>query len=469
MRDLVKKNQFIALILGALALSLIDEVVLSRFFEMDELSNSETLFKGFSQFLFILSLAFGALLYFGYKRSKKQAQDLKNERDKTRLLASRLASHKLGIDAHAIVSIVDPKGNIVYANDRFCEVSGFSQEELIGQNHRILNSGYHDHAFFEEMYETIKRGDTWAGEICNRAKDGSIYWIATTIVPIFDATGRIEEIISIRTNITAIKANEAALKASSDLLNSTFDNFPGGISVFDSDKRLILANKALYDLLEISPEDFPLGCNYADILRRNIELGVYGEVDTESFIDDRLDRLAEQKPFQINRSTPNGRVVEIKSWPLEDGGAVAAHYDVTERHRMLEDLKSKNKEAEATARKLLSAQQEQEKANKRLINSINSMQGGFALWDRKTRLVIANEAFKQYHKELVHLIKPGLMLRDFLRSGQEINFWDWKQDLPDNWLDVFVERFKATEKFEASFETNGREASGSLLHRSCEW
>ena len=245
MRHLVKKNQFIALIAGIVALTLLDEVLLARFLEMEEFENGNVLFKGISQFLFLLLIAFAGLLYFGYKERKKQTEALAKERDKSRKLASRLASHKLGIDAHAIVSIADPEGRIVYANDRFCEVSGYTREELIGKDHHILNSGYHDRSFFRGIYEAIEKGETWTGEICNKSKDGTIYWISTTIVPIMDAQGKLEEIISIRTDITEIKNNEAALKSSSDLLNSTFDNFPGGISVFNEDRQLILANKAL--------------------------------------------------------------------------------------------------------------------------------------------------------------------------------------------------------------------------------
>ncbi len=464
MKHLVKKNQYIALIVGIAVLAFVQEVLLYHFLELDKLQNSELLFKGVSQFLFLLLIAFAGLLYFGYKERKKQSDVLAKERDKSSKLASRLASHKLGIDAHAIVSIADPEGRILYANDRFCEVSGYSHEELIGRDHNILNSGYHDRSYFKGIYDAVKKGETWTGEICNKAKNGTIYWISTTIVPIFDAHGALEEIISIRTDITEIKNNEAALKSSSDLLNSTFDNFPGGISVFDKDRRLILANKTFYDLLELSPDELPIGTDYSDILKRNIEFGMYGGIYGETLIKERLELINSKEPFRLNRKTPNGRVIEIRCWPLEEGGIVAAHYDVTERQQMLDDLARQSAEAKATAAQLQTAQEDQERAHRRLINSINSMRNGFVLWDSEARLVIANDAFRSYHKELAHLIHEGMSARDLLEAGQEINFWKWNEELPSDWIDIFVENFKSTKNFEHTFETaDGRHL---IIHSS---
>ncbi|MGO8147901.1 PAS domain-containing protein, partial [Rhizobium leguminosarum] len=87
-------------------------------------------------------------------------------------------------------------------NDLFCQISGFSRDELIGTNHRILNSGHHDRGFFTEMYRTIGCGLTWAGTICNRRKDGKLYWVDTTIVPQLDARGRAIGYLAIRFEVT---------------------------------------------------------------------------------------------------------------------------------------------------------------------------------------------------------------------------------------------------------------------------
>ncbi|WP_223484624.1 putative bifunctional diguanylate cyclase/phosphodiesterase [Pseudomonas sp. A-RE-19] len=111
--------------------------------------------------------------------------------------------YRRAVDAAAIFSETDLDGRITYVNDQFCAVSGYSREELLGQNHRLLNSGLHSADFFAAMWRTIALGNIWKGEICNRAKDGSLYWVDSTMVPVLDdATGRIHRYLSIRFDIS---------------------------------------------------------------------------------------------------------------------------------------------------------------------------------------------------------------------------------------------------------------------------
>jgi len=146
---------------------------------------------------------------------------LQRSEEEARIAFRNLSNQKYALDQHAIVAITDVGGKIIYANDKFCEISKYSRDELIGQNHRILKSGYHPTEFFEEMFKTISNGMVWKGEIKNCKKDGSFYWVATTIVPFRDVEGKIFEYISMRIDITELKEIEEKLR----IANFTKDKF----------------------------------------------------------------------------------------------------------------------------------------------------------------------------------------------------------------------------------------------------
>ncbi|QCU89902.1 PAS domain-containing protein [Thiomicrorhabdus sediminis] len=125
---------------------------------------------------------------------------------------------QLALNQHAIVSIADKHGNIISVNDKFCEISGYSRSELLGNNHRIVKSGQHPPEFYREMWRTISSGEVWQGQVCNRKKDGSLYWVESTITPFMDEKGRPYQYASIRTDVTQQRLAEKAVELAKERL-----------------------------------------------------------------------------------------------------------------------------------------------------------------------------------------------------------------------------------------------------------
>jgi PAS domain S-box-containing protein len=157
--------------------------------------------------------------------ARKVAEEaLKESLTTSKAALKDLADQKFALDQHARVSITDVYGTITYVNEKFCDISKFSRQELIGQNHRILNSGRHSRGFFQQMYQTIGSGKVWRGEIENRAKDCSTYWIDAAIVPFVGEDGKPHQYVGIGTDITQRKkADEDLLKTVGELKRSNDD------------------------------------------------------------------------------------------------------------------------------------------------------------------------------------------------------------------------------------------------------
>ncbi len=179
--------------------------------------------------LFVAIVILGGLITSSALMSKRLAVSDTNLKDITDAL-----------NISSIVAITDPKGTITYVNDKFVEISKYTEDELLGQNHSILNSGYHSKEFFKQMWATIGRGKTWKGEIQNRAKDGTFYWVDTTIVPFLNRKGRPYQYVSIRSDITSRKRAEADLKESlKEVKDYKFAIDESAIVAFTDEKGII--------------------------------------------------------------------------------------------------------------------------------------------------------------------------------------------------------------------------------------
>ncbi len=240
------------------------------------------------------------------------------------------------LDAHAIVSATDTTGTLIYVNERFCEISGYSRNELLGQNHRIVKSNEHPPEFYRDIWSTIAHGNIWRGKICNRSKDGCLYWVETSIVPFLDNTGRPYQYVSIRTDITHIKEAELRLR----LLERAVEASTSSISMSDAvkpDMPLIYVNPAFERITGYSRDE---------IIGRNCRFLQGEELDQPS-LDEIRAALREARAGEalVHNYRKNGTPFwnELRIAPVHDEQGDLTHFigisdDVTKRREAEEAL-----------------------------------------------------------------------------------------------------------------------------------
>jgi PAS domain S-box-containing protein len=177
----------------------------------------------------------------------------KQQEEERQHLLQELTGFKLGLDEAAIVAITDNQGVILYTNQRFVDLSGYSEAELIGQTHRLVNSGTHPSSFFQDLWKTVRRGEVWRGEICNRRKDGHLYWVDSTIVPFLNTKGQPDRYLAVRFDITRKKQAELLLEEKLELLRGVT---AAQSQFITAQNRLDIFEGLLSTLLEVTNSEY---------------------------------------------------------------------------------------------------------------------------------------------------------------------------------------------------------------------
>jgi PAS domain S-box-containing protein len=256
-------------------------------------------------------------------------------------LNAQLTSQNIALEQTAIVSVTDVKGNILRANELFSKVSQYPMEEIVGANHRIVNSGYHDKETWKEMYHELANGRTWRKDIKNKAKDGSYYWVDSIMVPVYFDSDKPQEYLAVRFLITERKEAEKELENSKQQLQSIFDTLPVGMVMMNKEGETVAANEITENILGISADKQRMRALQSEKWEIINEDG--DEMKVEDYPASRVlagESIVNNVIMGINRPNDSLVWINVNAAHIGDtnGGVVLAFEDVTERRKTLEEL-----------------------------------------------------------------------------------------------------------------------------------
>jgi PAS domain S-box-containing protein len=291
------------------------------------------------------------------------------------------------IRLHSIVSVADRAGRIVEVNDSFCRISGYARDELLGQTHRVVNSGVQDRDFWSAMWRTVAAGEPWRGEICNRTKAGTPYWVDSIIVPFLGADGRATKFVSIHTDITAAKLAAAQVQASEARYRTLFEYAPDGILIADAAGRYVDANPSMCRMLGYASHEL-IGLESADILAPS-------EAPHVKVALDEIEAAADHhREWDFRRRDGTGFAAEVVATQLPGGNVLAMVHDITERRR----------------------------SESRLRRFVDSNVQGVMFWNQNGEIVRANDAF--------------LAIVGYSRAELEAGNIGWSTLTPPEWAEA---------------------------------